>query len=206
MIEESLYRNFLIEKCDFDSSHDLNHIERVVNSAKVISRAEGGDPDIIIASAWLHDCVILPKNSPDRPKASTLAADKARSFLQTTSFPKSKIDKVEHAIKSHSYSGDIAPQTIEAKIVQDADRLDALGAIGIARCFMVGGRLDRPLYEPEDPFCESREPDDSLYTLDHFYQKLFRLPDLMNTDCAKKMARNRVDFMKSYLNQLRTEI
>jgi len=130
----------------------------------------------------------------------------AAEFLVTTDFPKSKIKSVVHAIEAHSYSAGIEPKTIEAKIVQDADRLDALGAIGIARCLLVGGKLGRPLYDPDDPFCESRSPDDSVYTIDHFYEKLFKLPDLLHTDGAKKIAAHRIDFMKSYLNQLKEEI
>lgn len=189
-----------------DSAHDLNHILRVVKNAKLILESESADSEIVIVAAWLHDCVILPKDHPDRKKASTLAAEKAGKFLSEIEFPSNKIEDVKHAVEAHSFSAGIAPQSIEAKIVQDADRLDAIGAIGIARCLMVGGKLDRPLYEPNDPLSENREPDDSTWTIDHFYEKLFKLPGLMHTSSAKKEAERRVEFMERYLHELKREI
>lgn len=206
MSEETLYKDFLLNKCSFDSAHGLTHIQRVVKSAQAICEREGGDSEVVIAAAWLHDCVSLPKNHPDRSRSSILAGEKAAEFLKNTDFPESKIQYVVHAIEAHSYSAGIKPKTLEAKIVQDADRLDALGAIGIARCLMVGGKLDRPLYHSEDPFCVSREPDDSIYTIDHFYQKLFKLPELLNTESAKKISYDRVKFMKKFLSQLKDEV
>ncbi|PKD42621.1 phosphohydrolase [Rhodohalobacter barkolensis] len=206
MPEETLYKKFLLNNCSFDSAHDLAHIQRVVKSAQTICDEEGGDLDIVKAAAWLHDSVTLPKNHPDRSKSSILAGEKAAAFLNSIDFPETKVKHVVHAIEAHSFSAGIEPTTLEAKIVQDADRLDALGAIGVARCLMVGGKLDRALYQPEDPFCESRDPDDSIYTIDHFYEKLFKLPELMNTESAKEMAVERIRFMKQFLSELQKEI
>jgi uncharacterized protein len=206
MSENNVYRKFLINDCSLDVAHDIGHIERVVKTAGNICSAEGGDSEIVITAAWLHDCVTLPKDHPERSKSSILAGKKAAEFLHSRGFPKSKIRGVVHAIEAHSYSAGIEPKTIEAKIVQDADRLDALGAIGIARCLLIGGNLGRPLYDPDDPFCEYRSPDDSVYTIDHFYEKLFKLPDQLHTNAAKKIAVHRTEFMKSYLNQLKEEI
>jgi len=197
---------FFEKKAETDAAHDIAHIKRVVKNAEIIHLEESCDKEIVLAAAWLHDCVVLPKNHPDRKKASTLAAQKAAEFLNTIDFPANKIPAVAHAIEAHSFSAGIPPKTIEAKIVQDADRLDALGAIGIARCFSVGGELNNPMYHPDDPFAESREPDDSKWTVDHFYAKLFRLPDLLNTEVAKKIAAERVEYMKSFLNQMSEEI
>ena len=198
-------KNFLKQQKS-DTAHDLAHIQRVVMNAKKILEEEGhADSLITISAAWLHDCAILPKNHPERKKASILAAKKASQFLTEIDFPSDKISAVAHAIEAHSFSAGIKPRTREAEIVQDADRLDALGAIGIARCFMVGGTLERPLYNPDDPFCESREPDDSKWNIDHFYQKLFKLPGLMNTVSAKNEAEKRVAFMKLYLAELKNE-
>ncbi len=206
MIDSLSYKNFLLNECSFDSAHDLEHVKRVAQNALQISNKEGGDTETVRAAAWLHDCVSLPKNHPDRSRSSILAGEKAAAFLNSIDFPKTKVKHVVHAIESHSFSAGIEPRTIEAKIVQDADRLDALGAIGVARCLMVGGKLDRPLYHSEDPFCVSREPDDSIYTIDHFYEKLFKLPELMNTERAKEMAVERIGFMKQFLNELKKEI
>lgn len=205
-MSEKVYRKFLEENSKTDAAHDIAHIKRVVKNANILLQNEDADKDMVTAAAWLHDCVILSKNHPDRKKASTRAAQKAAGFLETIDFPKNKIPGVAHAIEAHSYSAGIKPKTIEAKIVQDADRLDALGAIGIARCFSVGGELNNPMYHPDDPFAQSREPDDSKWTIDHFYEKLFRLPDMLNTEAAKKVAANRIEYMKSFLQQMSAEI
>lgn len=199
-------RNFIISLSDVDSAHDLAHTQRVVANAKTILNEESADLQIVIAASWLHDCVVLSKNHPNRKQASALAAEKAISFLTDLNFPESKLKAVSHAIEAHSFSGGIIPETMEAKIVQDADRLDALGAIGIARCFIVGGQLNRQIYNPDDPFCTSHQPNDLKWTIDHFYTKLFKLPETMNTSGARKEANKRVDFMKQYLHQLTNEI
>lgn len=203
------FRNFLKSSAtagQTDSAHDLAHIQRVVKNAELILKTEEADIETVTAAAWLHDCVILPKNHPDRKKASLLAAEKATWFLKHTSFPESKIEQVAHAIEAHSFSAGVPAKTTEAKIVQDADRLDALGAIGIARCFLVGGSLNRALYHPDDPFCLQREPDDTEWNVDHFYEKLLKLPRTMNTLSAKIEALRRADFMKAFLDRLREEI
>lgn len=189
-----------------DSAHDLTHIFRVVNNAKQILEAESADAEIVIAAAWLHDCVVVPKDHPDRKKASMLAAEKAADFLSVIEFSAEKIEAVKHAVAAHSFSAGIFAETIEAKIVQDADRLDAIGAIGIARCLMIGGEMDRLLYNPDDPFAEHRTPDDSIWTIDHFYEKLFKLPGMMHTKTAQKEAERRVEFMKRYLSELKRDI
>ncbi len=113
---------------------------------------------------------------------------------------------MHHAIEAHSFSAGIPPRTLEARIVQDADRLEALGAIGIARCLLTGGTMRTPLYDPDDPFCDRREPDDRSYTLDHFYCKLFKLPGTMQTAAGREEARRRVDYMQGFLAELAGEI
>ncbi|WP_340104469.1 HD domain-containing protein [Rhodohalobacter sp. 8-1] len=205
-MSEEVYRKFLEDNTESDAAHDIAHVKRVVKNAELIFLKESADKEIVLAAAWLHDCAILPKNHPDRKRASTFAAQKAAQFLATIDFPENKIASTAHAIEAHSYSAGIIPKTIEAKIVQDADRLDALGAIGIARCFSVGGELNNPMYHPDDPFAENREPDDTIWTVDHFYQKLFRLPDMLNTKTAKEVASKRVEYMKSFLQQVSAEI
>lgn len=204
---ENTLKNYLIdEQSESDAAHDLAHIQRVVANTKSLAKSEVSDLEIVVAAAWLHDCVVLPKNHPEREKASTYAAEKALEFLVKTDFPADKLKQVSHAIEAHSFSAGITPETEEACIVQDADRLDALGAIGIARCFSVGGQLNIPVYHPKDPFCELRDPDDSQWTIDHFYKKLFQLPESMNTKAARKLANSRVEYMKGFLKQLSCEI
>jgi len=205
---EQVYKDFLIGECleASDSAHDLAHIERVVSNAKLIANSIKSDRQVVIAAAWLHDCVSLPKDHPDRKNASGLSGGRAVKFLAGQDFPEEKLPHVHHAVVAHSYSAAIKPETTEAKIIQDADRLDALGAIGISRCLLVGGQLGRMLYNPEDPFCEKRLPDDSEWTIDHFYAKLFKLPESMQTVPGKKMARKRIEFMKKFLDELAGEI
>ncbi|MEX0661638.1 MAG: HD domain-containing protein [Balneolaceae bacterium] len=206
--EKTLEKFLLDEISESDAAHDIAHIKRVVNNAILIADLESQKSDITIirVAAWLHDCVILPKNHPDRKKASTLAAKKAESFLSDTVFPTDKIPAVMHAIEAHSYSAGITPRTIEAKIVQDADRLDALGAIGIARCIQVGSSFGANLYNPDDPFSKNRPLNDKAWIVDHFYEKLFNLPDLMHTESAKKIALERVEYMEDFLEMLSKEI
>ncbi len=207
--------NLLEKKCseflqnelkENDPAHDLAHTKRVVANTKLLLKTESADAEIVLVASWLHDCVTLPKNHPDRKKTSTLAAEKAVKFLQEIRFPEEKKEQTAHAIQAHSYSAGIDPETKEAKLVQDADRLDALGAIGIARCFMVGGQLGRPVYNPDDPFCKTRTPDDSAWTTDHFYKKLFSLQKNMNTESARREAEKRTRYMKEFLEKLGEEI
>lgn len=189
-----------------DAAHDMQHIERVVLMARRLAEVEGADLAVVLPAAWLHDCVTLPKNAPNRHEASQLAAVEAIRFLRSIEYPEAHLDAIAHAIAAHSFSAGIAPTTLEAKVVQDADRLDAIGAIGVARCLLVGGALERPLYNPSDPFCQTREPDDLAYTIDHFYRKLFRIGQTLHTQAARNEAARRNAFMHAFLEQLQLEI
>ena len=189
-----------------DPAHDLAHVQRVVSNAVRFARELDAVMEVVFPAAWLHDCVVIPKDSPQRPYASQLAAEAAVAFLHEQNYPQRYLDEIGHAIMAHSFSANIPAKTLEAKIVQDADRIDALGAIGIARCFAMGGMLARPLYQLPDPFCEDREPDDLLATVDHFYTKLLRLAGTMQTKAGKREAEKRSQFMLGYLARLKEEI
>jgi len=189
-----------------DGAHDLNHIKRVVKNCVYLTELTEADSSVTIPAAWLHDCVAVAKNSPLRSQGSRLAAEAGTSFLAELDYPGHLLPEVYHAIEAHSFTADIKPRSLEAQVVQDADRLDSLGAIGIARCLLVGGHLNSPLCDADDPFCDSRKPDDSLYTIDHFYVKLFKLPDTMQTQAGRIEAHRRADLMREYLDNLRAEI
>lgn len=205
-MSEALYREFF-ESCEQqDSAHDISHIERVVANAKKIAEAEGANMEIVVAAAWLHDCVSVRKDSPLRAQASRMAAEKAREYLADLGKDQAFISQVCHAIETHSYSAGLVPETLEAKIVQDADRIDALGAVGVARCILVSASFNRPLYHPQDPLCNDREPDDIRYCVDHFYIKLFKIAETLHTSSARQEAENRVKFMKQFLSQLEQEV
>ncbi|WP_406734405.1 HD domain-containing protein [Vibrio scophthalmi] len=189
-----------------DQAHDIHHILRVVKTAKQLCQGEGAQIEVVLPAAYLHDCVSLAKNHPDRSQSSQLAAEKALSFLRTIDYPQTYLPLIHHAIVAHSYSANIIPTTMEAQIVQDADRLDALGAIGIARCLQVSCELGVDLYHPDDPFCLQRAADDRRFAIDHFYLKLFKLADSMNTESARAEAQTRTQFMRDYLAQLSKEV
>jgi uncharacterized protein len=189
-----------------DAAHDLGHVRRVVALAERLARAEGADLAVVRAAAWLHDCVTVRKDDPDRASASRRAAQAATDWLRDEGFPAERLDAVAHAIEAHSFSAGIPPRTLEARVVQDADRLDALGAIGIARCFATAGALGSALFHPDDPIPTDRPLDDRRYAVDHFFAKLFRLPALLQTDAAREEAARRVAFMRAYLDTLGQEV
>lgn len=189
-----------------DPAHDLLHFERVVKIAKKLCHEENGRMEVVMPAAWLHDYVNVPKNDPRRKQASQLSAQGALIFLKEIGYPAEYHDDIQHAIIAHSFSANVAPTTLEAKIVQDADRLDGLGAIGTARCFATAGVMRRAFYSESDPFCESRAPDDLKFTIDHFYAKLFRVAESLQTEAGRRMGQARVEAMKRFLADLREEI
>ena len=203
---EPQFEQFIRQQQIHDAAHDINHIKRVVKTAKSLCRAEQGDIDVVLPAAWLHDCVSFPKDHPDNKRASVLAADKAIEFLISINYPEPYHEAIHHAICAHSYSAKITATSLEAQIVQDADRLDGLGAIGVSRCMLVAGKLDSKIYYEEDPFCETRAPSSKLASVDHFYEKLFKTANTMQTKAGAKEAESRVQFMLSFLQQLRIEI
>ncbi|HKU48724.1 MAG TPA: HD domain-containing protein [Nitrososphaera sp.] len=190
-----------------DPGHDFEHITRVYRNAEFIGQKEGADMEILLAAVLLHDLVVYPKGSAKSAKSADDSADMAEKILQGYGWPKDRIDRTCYCIRTHSYSKGLVPATLEGKILQDADRLDALGAIGIARTFSVGGSEQRAFYNPDDPFWNTgRDPDDRQWTLDHFQAKLLKLEGSMHTQTAKAQARDRTAFMEQFLKQLKREI
>lgn len=190
----------------WDPAHDQLHLQRVVQTAKRLCQQEGASWEVVVPAAWLHDFVVVPKNNLLRSRASLLSAEKAIAFLKEIHYPEAFYDGIFHAIQAHSFSANIETKTLEAKVVQDADRLDGLGAIGIARCFATAGLLRRAFYSSVDPLCEERLPDDQQFTIDHFYQKLFKTAETLKTPSGQAEGKKRVAAMKAYLECLRSEI
>jgi uncharacterized protein len=190
-----------------DPGHDLLHVCRVTENARRIGAAEGADLDVVLPAALLHELVNLPKDHPDSPRSGERCAEEAGVVLRAEGVAPKHIEAICYAIRVHPFSlGVVLPETAEARILQDADRLDALGAVGIARVFSTGATMGRPFYAPEDPFCVERAPDDKQWTLDHFYRKLLRLPDTLHTPTARAMATERAAFLRTYLDELAREI
>ena len=189
-----------------DSAHDFTHIMRVYKNAQKICKQEKINEKLILSAVLLHDIVFYSKSDKLSKMSSIESAKKSKLILKKYNYSKEEITIISDAIRDHSFSQKKIPKTIEGKILQDADRLDALGAIGIARVFATGGSLKRPFYNIDDPFCNQRIPDDKIWTLDHFYQKLFKLESLMNTKSGKTEAKKRTRILKEFLNQLKQEL
>lgn len=207
---------------DADPAHDFEHVMRVYRNVQTICNSERmnmtrspkdvqagreADEKLTLAAALLHDIVRRPKTDVvTRAAAACESADAAKEILAEHGFCSEEIAAVSDAIRDHSFSRGTVPKTPEGKILQDADRLDALGAIGIARVFATGGALGRPFYSASNPFCVNRAPDDNTWTIDHFFQKLLKLESMMNTESGRKEAQDRTDIMRLFLEQIRREI
>jgi len=191
-----------------DVAHDISHFRRVWKTSQTLMQAEQVDELIVLTACYFHDIVSLAKNHPQRHRSSVMAAEKTATVLAQDfpDYPTDKIPAVRHAIEAHSFSGGIAPQTLEAKIVQDADRLESLGAIGLARVFTVSGSLGTSLFDASDPFAERRELDDRRFALDHFRCKLLKLPATMQTAKGRELARLNADFLVQYMAKLSAEL
>ncbi len=166
------------------SSHDMGHVNRVVKLARFIAEREGANLDIVTKAAELHDV------ARDKPNHATESAKIAREILEDEGYDRDFIEAVAHAIEAHSFSSGVKPKTIEAKVLSDADKLDAIGAIGIARAFLFSGESGRSI---ED-------------TLRHFEEKLLKLKDLMYTSVGRKIAEERHRFLKAFYERIMLEL
>ncbi|HLT21825.1 MAG TPA: HD domain-containing protein [Bacteriovoracaceae bacterium] len=188
-----------------DPAHNWNHILRVSNLAHMLALKEKANVDITLAAALCHDLINVPKYDPRRSEASTLSAQEAGPMLLSVGFNDDEITSIKEAIITHSFSKNQRPESLEAMIVQDADRLDALGAIGVLRCASVSTHFGSDYFDPEDFWAKNRELNDQKFMVDHYQTKLFKLADLMNTKSAREMAFERIEFMKLFLATLQSE-
>lgn len=188
---------------DDSSGHDVNHTLRVYRMALHLQSEEGGDKEIIALASLLHDI--------DDHKLFDPKEKMAEKWLISHGFPLETVQKVLQIISEVSFKGkdSVVPSSLEGKIVQDADRLDAIGALGIARAFEYGGKHNRKDYDPnEKPLLNM---DEETYrnhvgtTINHFYEKLLLLQEMMNTEEAKRLANQRTIFMKEFLDEFKTE-
>ncbi len=200
---------FLIasQKIKGDPSHDFEHIRRVTNLAGKIGLSVSADLDIVIPAALFHDVIVYKKDDPrskNEAEESALETEKILNGIEE--YPKEKIAQVRICIQQCSFSKKILPDLLEAKVLQDADRLEATGAISIMRTFTSGGQMNRSIYNPLDPFRESTEPENFTYSFDLFYKRLLLVESMMHTDFAKVIAKRRTEFLKSFLSELREEL
>jgi len=185
-----------------DAAHGLAHVARVWANAKTIAAAEGGDLGLLMPAAYLHDLVNLPKSHPDNARASRLSARAARPHLIALGYSAAQIDAIAHAIAAHSFSAQIPAETLEAKILQDADRLDALGSIGLARWLMISGQLGRRFAHPDDPFAADRPLDQNQWSLDHYAIKLLPMTRTMQTATGARLAQERLKPLSAFVAAL----
>ncbi|RCX23847.1 uncharacterized protein DFP94_1011451 [Fontibacillus phaseoli] len=195
--------SFVKNELEFEpSGHDWWHIERVRNLAVAIAKQEQADLLVCELSALLHD--IADEKLNDTKEAGL---EKVCSWLMSHGAERRLMDHVMLIISTMSYNGGKNPpmDTIEGKVVQDADRLDAMGAIGIARTFIYSGATGRPMHQPGKDFSDADYRSSEKSAIYHFYEKLLKLKGLLNTDYARELAEERHAFMESYLNQFYKE-
>lgn len=197
-----------------DPAHGWEHVQRVYYLALYIAEREGADRFITGMAALLHDIgravpQELAKEHEKKLHHAELSEAFATGLLRAYNVGEAREQAILHAIRAHSFSLGVQPETLEARAVRDADRLDALGAIGIMRWAITGAVRYTPetlSYHPDDPFAAHHTPDDRRYMLDHFYQKLLLLEETMLTETGRQLARPRTAFMHAFLKQLRQEL
>lgn len=187
------------------SGHDFYHTLRVYNLAKSIAESEKCDIELVCLGALLHDVDDYKLVGEEKEPFNNL-----KNFLKKQNYSNERIEQICHIVSQVSFKGkNIIPDTIEGKIVQDADRLDAIGAIGIARTFTYGGSCKRPMHIPNKNYkknMSSKEYYKNLGTsINHFYEKLLKLKDFMNTETAKNMAIHRHEYMQKFLQEFYDE-
>lgn len=197
-------RGFVKDKLKQEGSgHDWYHIERVYNMSKYLLKKENADGFIVEMAALLHDIDDWKFSNDNKTNTSTI-----EDFLKSVNVDDESIEKIVSIIKTISFKGgvvDSTQNTIEGMIVQDADRLDAIGAIGIARTFTYGGYRNNLIYDPDIKPVEFVSLDEvknkENTTINHFYEKLLKLKELMNTSTAKEIAKRKHDFMVNFLEE-----
>ena len=194
---------YVIDLFSSDSgSHDISHLVRVMNLALYIQEREGGDRIIIGISAFLHDVHRIMENETGVFTSPTHSIPKVKEILSHIDLTEEQVNEICFAIENHenyNWNGNNVDD-INALILQDADNLDAIGAIGIARAFSGGGAYKLALYDDTEPLVSDsfKEGDKDPSVLHHFYHKLFKLYDNMNTKTAKEIALKRTDYMKEF--------
>lgn len=190
---------------DGDASHDVGHVLRVALwtvriAGDTVPRREA------VAAALLHDLVNVPKDSPDRARASELCAEAAVPLLRDAGFDEAAVARMHDAIRDHSFSRGAVPTGPLGRALQDADRLEALGAIGILRTAATGQRMGARFFDDDDPFAEERELNDRAFSVDHFYTKLLGLPATMLTAAGRAEGERRVTVLRRFLDALGDEL
>lgn len=186
------------------SHHDKSHVERVYNLAVHIAKEENADLDVVKAAALLHDVARTMEDEGQILDHASKGAEIAKKILIEVGFPKEKTVQVLHCIEVHRFRKGMKPESLEAKILQDADRLDILGAVGIARVLTRGGWSNLPIYDPMIP-PKDKYDGKSLTSVNHIYEKILKVKDTINTKTARQIAEQRHKFVEEFLDKLLRE-
>jgi len=188
-----------------DPSHDWNHVQRVRKMALKLAEEEDADREVVELSAVLHDIGRKKEDMGEIDHHEVWGAEKAEEILEETGYSQNLIEDVKHCIKSHRYSRDPEPETLEAKILSDADNLDSLGATGIARTFCYAGDSKEPLFDPENP-PEEDKTEKGETSLNHLENRILKVKDRIYTEAGKRMAEERHRFVEEYTERFREEL
>jgi uncharacterized protein len=196
---QSLYPN------DSSSAHGFDHVLRVTALAERIARAEGADLEIVRTAALLHD---IAADGPHRANHHIVGGYRAREILLALGNPPERVQAVAHCIQSHRFrKPEHAPQTLEAQCVFDADKLDAIGAVGIARAFVFGCELKQPMWATVSPEYKTGVSTGEPHTTHHeFYHKLVRIRERIYTKTGRQLAQERHHFMVEFINRMVNEV
>ncbi len=196
--------NHVKNAADEDPAHDVEHLLRVAACTLALA-AEQATLRECVCAALLHDVVNVPKNHAERARASTYSATAAREFLQQD-LPAESLTRVVEAIEDHSFSAGRRPRSALGEALQDADRLEALGALGLARTFSTGARMGARYFDPEDPWALGRSLADTRFSVDHFFSKLLTLAPTLCTEAGRREAEHRAELLRTFLLALADEI
>jgi len=200
------------QTADVDLAHDSEHVLRVYRWAVRLAPEAGADPELTGAAALVHDLVNIPKEHRDRPLGSELSAQASRGLLEASGYEATERADIVEAVRTTSWSRGLSPTSAMGAVLQDADRLDAIGALGIARTFATAQAMssrgqESRFYDPTDPMGSSGRPlNDRRQPVDHFFVKLLKLADTMHTPTAKVEAAKRHARMEAFLADLSTEL
>jgi uncharacterized protein len=206
MVDEEVFQDIRNRTEEFfrHSHHDKSHVERVYNLALRIAQKEDADLEVIKAAVLLHDIARAMEDEGKIEDHALESAKMATKILEEVDFPKKKAARVISCIETHRFKKGLQPQSLEAKILQDADRLDIIGAIGIARVFARSGWSNLPIYNPEIP--PKGEYDGKSFTaINHIHEKILKVKDSVNTKTAKEIAKERHRFVEQFLKRFLKE-
>ncbi|SIR52448.1 uncharacterized protein SAMN05421858_2639 [Haladaptatus litoreus] len=186
-------------------AHDWHHVKRVANLAETLAEEHGANDRILFTAVWLHDIGRAREDRGEIADHAEWGAKGAKRILAEYDAAETEIEAIQHCIRAHRFSNDVEPETIEAKLLSDADNLDALGAVGIARNFCFSGEFAQPLHDPGLPIVTD-DTTSGATAMNHFHKKILRLPERMYTDAGRRMAEERSAFVEEFIARFEREV